>query len=166
MGIGHLSLPKTPYALWRLSLSVSADNVCHAPEPHGPPCGDSVQPSHARPTRSGDLGPPPPTRRPPADRASTASAQSSRPIPVGAALTSLEPLAGGRADRATRHRRRLASPPLRLALAPAFRATPARSPSDRSGHPRPDSNDASRESDLGPPAHSRRTPEVGHRRDD
>jgi len=75
------SLARIRYTLWRLSLSVSADNVTsHAPQHHGPPCGVSVQPPHARPTRSGDLGPPPPpTRRPPAGRASTASAQSSRP---------------------------------------------------------------------------------------
>ena len=53
-----------------------------------------------------------------------------RPTPVGAALTSLEPLAGGRTDRETRYCRFLASPPVRLALALAIRATPSGSPSD------------------------------------
>jgi hypothetical protein len=52
---------------------------------------------------------------------------------LGAALARLEWLAGGRANRETRDRRLLASPPVRLALALAFRATPSWSPSD----PRP-----------------------------
>ena len=49
----------------------------------------------------------------------------------------------------------VASPPLRLALALAFRATPARSPSNRHRRPRADPEDASRESLLGRAAHSR-----------
>src|SRR6516225_8734696 len=82
-------------------------------------------------------------------RAPTAPAQSSRSILVGAALTSLERLARRRADRATRDRRPLASPPVRLAVALAFSSSASRSTADRCRRPRPDSPDASRESRLG-----------------
>jgi predicted SnoaL-like aldol condensation-catalyzing enzyme len=88
--------------------------------------------------RTGDPGPPTPTRGPPAGRAATASAQSGRPTHLGAALTSLEPLAGCRADRATRHRRSSASSSVRVALALEYHAAPARSSSDRRRRPRAD----------------------------
>jgi hypothetical protein len=42
-----LSLPKTPYILWPLSLPVSADNVTrHVPKRDRPPCGDSGRRPH------------------------------------------------------------------------------------------------------------------------
>ena len=91
-----------------------------------------VQSTYAGRTRNRDIGSAPPASRPPTGCASAAPAQSSRPTLLGAAFARMEWLAGGRPDRATCHGRRVASPPVRVAVAMAFDALASRSPSHRS----------------------------------